>query len=125
VFTALTAFAHEENVVNAHFVAIGAVRAPEVGWFDVTRGEYKAMSLDEQMEVLTLSCDVAVAVNNQPVVHAHGVFGRSDGSAWGGHLLHAIVSPTLEVYVTTYPQPLLKRLEPETQLQLIDPALVR
>jgi predicted DNA-binding protein with PD1-like motif len=123
--TALADFARDEKVVNAHFVAIGAVRDPEVGWFDVARHEYKAMSLAEQMEVLTLSGDIALSENGQPVVHAHLVLGRSDGSAWGGHLLHATVSPTLEVYITTYPQPLYKRLEPETRLQLIDPSVTR
>ena len=123
--SALAAFARDEKVVNARFVAIGAVRDPEVGWFDVTRKAYKAMSLDEQMEVLTLSGDIALAESGQPIVHAHLVLGRSDGSAWGGHLLRATVSPTLEVYVTTYPQPLYKRLDSETQLQLIDTSLIR
>jgi predicted DNA-binding protein with PD1-like motif len=123
--SALAAFAREEKVVNAHFVAIGAVRDPEVGWFDVTRKEYKGMSLHEQMEVLTLSGDITLAESGQPIVHAHLVLGRSDGSAWGGHLLRATVSPTLEVYITTYPQPLYKRMDSETQLQLIDPSVVR
>jgi predicted DNA-binding protein with PD1-like motif len=125
VLTALTDFARGENVVNAHFVAIGAVRDPEVGFFDTTRREYKAISLDEQMEVLTLAGDIAVAESGQPVVHAHLVLGRGDGSAWGGHLLRATVSPTLVLYFTSYPQHLYKRLEPDTQLQLIDPVLIR
>jgi predicted DNA-binding protein with PD1-like motif len=121
VLTGLTDFARDEAVVNAHFAAIGAVRDPEVGWFDGTRREYKVLSLDEQMEVLTLSGDIALAESGKPVVHAHLVLGRSDGNTWGGHLLRATVSPTLEVYITTYPEPLHKRLDPETQLQLIDP----
>jgi predicted DNA-binding protein with PD1-like motif len=125
VLSALAAFAHDVKVVNASFVAIGAVRDPEVGWFDVTRKEYKAMSLAEQMEVLSLAGDIALAESGQPFVHAHVVLGRSDGSAWGGHLLRATVSPTLEVYVTTYPQPLYRRLDSETRLQLIDPSLTR
>jgi predicted DNA-binding protein with PD1-like motif len=94
-----------------------------VGWFDPERKQYKAMSLPEQMEVLTLAGDIALGENRRPAVHAHVVLGRSDGSAWGGHLLRAIASPTLELYVTTYPQPLHKRLDPETGLQLIDPSL--
>ncbi len=122
-FTALTDFARDQKVVNAHFVGIGAVRDPEVAWFDPERRQYKAMSLSEQMEVLALSGDVALAENGQPVVHAHVVLGRSDGAAWGGHLLSATTSPTLELYVTTYPEPLHKRSDPETGLQLIDPSL--
>lgn len=83
------------------------------------------MSLGEQMEVLTLSGDVALAEKGQPIVHAQVVLGRSNGGAWGGHLLRATVSPTLEVYVTTYPQPLQKRLDPETGLPIMAPSPMR
>ncbi|MBF5067247.1 DNA-binding protein, partial [Salmonella enterica subsp. enterica serovar Istanbul] len=66
VATALADFARDQNVVNAHYVAIGGVRDPEVAWFDLTRNEYKGMSLPEQMEVLTLSGDIALGVDGKP-----------------------------------------------------------
>jgi predicted DNA-binding protein with PD1-like motif len=125
VLTSLVDFAKAHQVVNAHFVAIGAVRDPEVGWFDPARKQYKGMTLHEQMEVLTLAGDIALGVGDQPVTHAHVALGRSDGRAWGGHLLQATASPTLELYVTTYPEALRKRLDPATDLQLIDPSLGR
>jgi uncharacterized protein len=123
VQAAIAAFARDHHVVNAHFSAIGAVRDPEVAWFDGSRKLYKAMSLHEQMEVLTLSGDIALGVDGQPVVHTHVVLARSDGEAWGGHLIEATTSPTLELYATTYPDPLHKRLDPATDLLLIDPSL--
>jgi len=119
----LTAFASDHHVVDAHFSAIGAVRDPEVAWFDESRKQFKAMSLHEQMEVLTPSGDITLGVDGQPVVHTHLVLARSDGQSWGGHLIEATVSPTLELYVTTYPESLRKRLDPATGLQLIDPSL--
>jgi NADPH:quinone reductase-like Zn-dependent oxidoreductase len=45
--------------------------------------------------------------------------------AWGGHLIEATTSPTLEVYATSYTEPLYKRLDPATDLLLIDPSLER
>jgi predicted DNA-binding protein with PD1-like motif len=123
VQAAIAAFAQDQHVVDAHFSAIGAVRDPEVAWFDASRKQYKAMSLREQMEVLTLSGDIALGADGQPVVHTHVVLGRSDGEAWGGHLIEATTSPTLELYATTYPEPLHKRLDPATDLLLIDPSL--
>jgi predicted DNA-binding protein with PD1-like motif len=125
VMTALADFARDQKVVNAHFVGIGGVRDPEVAWFDLTRKEFKTMSLAEQMEVLTMSGDIALAESGQPIVHAHLALGRSNGKAWGGHLLHAVTSPTLELYVTTFPQPLYKRADPDTGILIIDPSLVR
>jgi hypothetical protein len=123
VVTALSDFAHEEHVVSAHFVAIGAVRDPEVAWFDPAHKQYKGITRHEQMEVLTLSGDIALAENGEPVVHAHMVLGASDGMAWGGHVLGAIASPTLEIYVTCFPDPLHKKLDAQTGLQLIDPTI--
>ncbi len=125
VQAAIAAFAKDHHVVDAHFSAIGAVRDPEVAWFDESRKQFKAMSLHEQMEVLTLSGDIVLGVDGQPTVHTHLVLARSDGDAWGGHLIEATASPTIELYVTTYPEPLYKRLDPATDLQLIDPSLER
>jgi predicted DNA-binding protein with PD1-like motif len=125
VQAAIAAFANDQHVVDAHFSAIGAVRDPEVAWFDASRKQYKAMALHEQMEVLTLCGDITLGVDGRPAVHTHLVLARSDGEAWGGHLIEATASPTLELYVTTYPEALHKRLDPATDLQLIDPALER
>jgi hypothetical protein len=122
VVSALATFAKDHEVVNARFSAIGAVRDPEFAWFDPSRKQYKAMSLHEQMEVLTLSGDIALGVNGQPLVHAHVTLAGSDGRAWGGHLLQATASPTLELYATTYPEPLHKQLDPATDLQLMVPS---
>jgi hypothetical protein len=125
VQAAIAGFANDHHVVDAHFSAIGAVRDPEVAWFDESRKQYKAMSVHEQMEVVALSGDIALGVDGHPVVHTHLVLARSDGQSWGGHLIEATVSPTLELYVTTFPDPLRKRLDPATDLLLIDPSLER
>ncbi len=122
VLTALADFAREQNVVSAHFMAIGAVLNAEIGWFDPVHKVYKGMFFDEQMEVLALSGDIALGTDAGPKVHAHIVLGRSDTRLRGGHLLSATVSPTLEVFVTTFPQPLHKRTDPAVGLELIDPS---
>jgi predicted DNA-binding protein with PD1-like motif len=122
VWVALASFASDQKVQSAHFSAIGAVRDAEVAWFDEGRKEFKAMALHEQMEVVSLSGDMTLGSDGRPTVHTHVALARSDGAVWGGHLLAATVSPTLEVFVTAYPISLQKRLDPATGLQLIDPA---
>ena len=71
------------------------------------------------MEVLSLIGDVAM-FNGKPVVHAHMVLGRADGSTVGGHLWEAFVSPTLEVFVTVNTPPLQKTLDDESGMKIID-----
>jgi predicted DNA-binding protein with PD1-like motif len=121
VWSALVAFAQAEKVTSARFTAIGAVRDPEVGWFDPAKKQYKAMALEgAQGEVLALVGDIGLNAKGDPVVHAHLVFGRADGSTFGGHLMHATTSPTLEVFVTTFPSRLEKKVDPQTDLTLFD-----
>jgi predicted DNA-binding protein with PD1-like motif len=69
--------------------------------------------------VLSLLGDVADK-DGTPVVHAHAVLGRRDGSVVGGHLLAGEVWPTLEVILTEVAPQLAKRVDPETGLALID-----
>jgi hypothetical protein len=51
------------------------------------------------------------------------VLGSPGGTTFGGHVLDANVSPTLEVMVTDDPVTMQKRFDPATDLTLIDPAL--
>jgi predicted DNA-binding protein with PD1-like motif len=51
------------------------------------------------------------------------VVGSPDGTTRAGHVLAAYLSPTLEVMITVHPVAMQKRLDPETDLTLIDPVL--
>jgi predicted DNA-binding protein with PD1-like motif len=83
---------------------------------------YKQVSIDSQVEVLSMIGDIAL-YNGKPAVHTHMVVGFPDGSTRGGHVLEAYVSPTLEVMVTVEPKAMHKRFDPETDLTLIDPGV--
>jgi predicted DNA-binding protein with PD1-like motif len=120
VMTAILDFAKSENVGGARLQAIGAVRDAEVGWYDAARKEYRVTSLPEQAEVISLTGDVGAGASGAPVVHVHCALQAKDGPVMGGHLLGAITSPTLEVFVTVFPQPLAKRPDPTYDLQLFD-----
>lgn len=120
VMAGLTSFAKEAGLAGAHFTAIGAFSGATLGYFEKERHDYKKIPVHEQVEVLSLIGDVALA-DGEPQVHAHVVVGTSDGSTRGGHLLKATVWPTLEVVVTESPRHLRKVHDPETGLPLIQP----
>ncbi|MGD0681513.1 MAG: PPC domain-containing DNA-binding protein [Terracidiphilus sp.] len=120
-FSGLADFARQYHVTAAHFTAIGALESARLAWFDPTRKMYKQISIDSQVEVLSMIGDIAL-YNGKPAVHTHMVVGFPDGSTRGGHVLEAHVRPTLEVMVTVEPNAMHRRLDPETDLSLIDPA---
>lgn len=121
-FSGLLEFADKYHVTSAHFTAIGALDRATLGWFDPQRKMYKKIPVNGQHEVIGMSGDIAL-YQGKPVVHAHMVVGSPDGTVRAGHVLDAYVSPTLEVMVIVDPRAMKKRLDPETDLTLIDPAL--
>jgi predicted DNA-binding protein with PD1-like motif len=117
----LTSFARDHELTAASLTAVGACREATLGYFDADRKRYEDIPVAEQVEVLSLLGDIAVR-GSEPVLHAHTVLGRRDGSTLGGHVKRLIVWPTLEVIVTESPPYLRKRVDEETGLALIDPS---
>lgn len=117
----LLQFAQEQHLSDASFKAIGALSSVRLGWLSQESRRYEpSVTLDEQMELLSLLGDVAL-LDGRPVVHAHAVVGRKDGTAHGGHLLSAHVRPTCEVVLTESPVQLQKVIDPEAGIALIQP----
>ena len=117
----LLQFAKEQGLSAASFKAVGALSSVRLGWFNWETKKYDpAVTLDEQVELLSLIGDVALK-DGDPVVHAHAVIGKRDGTAHGGHLLRADVRPTCEVVLTESPVHLRKTYDQESGLFLITP----
>jgi len=115
----MLAFAKQHGLAASHFTGIGAFSDVTLGYFDWERKDYRRIPLREQVEVLSLIGDITLD-GREPKVHAHVVVGRSDGTAYGGHLLEAHVRPTLEVVLVESPKHLRRTLDAETGLALID-----
>ena len=118
VVAALEGFAQEHGLAATRITAIGALQRAVLGYFDWQRKDYERISVDEQVEVLSLIGDVALA-DGRPKLHAHVVLGRRDGSTVGGHLLSGHVRPTLEVLMVDSPSYLARRHDPASGLALI------
>lgn len=114
----LSTFARENRLSGSQFTAIGAFSRATLGYFDWQTKEYEKIPIEEQVEVLSLIGDVALK-DGEPQVHAHVVLGKRNGTAHGGHLLHAEVRPTLEVIITESPAHLQKTHDDESGLALI------
>jgi uncharacterized protein len=117
----LLQFAKEQKLSAASFKAVGALYSVRLGWFSWENKKYEpSVTLDEQVELLSLIGDVALK-DGEPVVHAHAVIGKKDGTAHGGHLLAAYIRPTCEVVLTESPAQLQKFVDPESGIALIKP----
>lgn len=82
--------------------------------------EASPKSTNEQVELLSLLGHITRERTGEPNIHAHVVLGEADGTAVGGHLVEAIVRPTLELILSESPAHLRRRKDPATGLALID-----
>ena len=119
VIETLRRFANEQRLLASHFTAIGALSDVVIGFFDPAKKQYKKIPIREQVEVLSLTGDIAFE-GDVPKIHAHIVVGKSDGTAHGGHLIAGHVFPTIELILVESPKYLQRRLDKETGLALID-----
>ncbi|MBI2933334.1 MAG: DNA-binding protein [Planctomycetes bacterium] len=115
VIDLLKAFAKERNLSSSRFTGIGAFEDVMLGFFDPEAKQFKHIHVREQVEVLSLTGNIAFTYS-EPKIHAHVIVGKSDGTAHGGHLIEAVVRPTLEVMLTETPKPLQRQYDPETGL---------
>lgn len=115
----LLSFLAARSIRGGSFTGLGAFNKSLIAFFDTAAREYRDIELDEQLEVLALVGNVAV-YENAPLIHAHAMLGRRDGSALGGHLRRATVRPTLEIFLHVVSGPLRRTLEPEYGLPALD-----
>src|SRR5580704_15823758 len=115
----LSKFAEQQRLSAASFKAVGALSSVRLGWYSWESKNYEpSVTLNEQVELLSLIGDVALR-DGKPIVHAHAVIGKKDGTAHGGHLLEAHIRPTCEVVLTESPSHLQKHIDPQSGLGLI------
>jgi uncharacterized protein len=114
----LLQFAREKKLSAASFRAVGALSSVRLAWFSwENKRDEPSVAVDEQIELLSLTGDVAHK-DGDPVVHAHAVIAKQDGTAHGGHLLKAHVRPTCEIVLTESPAQLQKFVGPQSGLAL-------
>ncbi len=98
VASGLTEFAEKNHLTGSHITGIGALNHVVLGWYDPEKRAYKKNVIDEEVELVSLTGNVAIE-NGKPFVHAHVVVALKDGTTRGGHLLEATVALEFQGFV--------------------------
>jgi predicted DNA-binding protein with PD1-like motif len=111
-------FVTENSVPAAHFTGIGGFSGVVLGYYDWETKSYVRIPVQEQVELVSLIGDITTE-KEKPMIHAHAVIAKRDGTTLGGHLLEAHVRPTLELVLTESPVHLKRKYNAESGLPLI------
>lgn len=112
-------YADEHRIGAAQVVAIGAFSSATIAYYDPSIKGYQEQKIDEQCEVLSLVGNIS-SFEGSPRMHLHVTMSQPDGSVIGGHLIRAVVRPTLEVILTALPMVLERSEDEGTGLPLLD-----
>jgi uncharacterized protein len=103
----------------AKLSGLGGFRRATLAYYDIERKQYLPIEVDEQVEVLSVVGNVAT-YEEKPRVHMHCIVGHRDGHTTGGHLLAAVVQPTLELIIEEIAVGLRRTDRPEIGIPLLD-----
>src|SRR5918998_1894664 len=103
VVGSITGFAQQLSLASSSVTAIGGFQRVRLGFFDYERSGFRENVIDEQVELLSLVGNIADE-EGTPHLHAHVVLGRYDATTRGGHLVEAVVRPTMELVIVEYPE---------------------
>jgi len=120
LISTLARFCETTDFHWAQFSGIGAVERIELGYYDMATRQYVCKKEEGPFEVVNLDGNVA-ELDEKPWVQAHGALARCDETlaVIGGHIRSASVALTLEMCLWQITQPLMRRFDDETGLNLI------
>lgn len=102
------------------FTGLGAASSVHLLAFDVEAQQYKTSArIDEQVEIASVVGNIG-QYEGKPIVHAHLVVGRRDGTTAGGHAKEAHIRPTCELTVRIHDHSAVKRVNAEWNAPLYD-----
>jgi predicted DNA-binding protein with PD1-like motif len=108
----LTSFVATQRIPCGFLQGIGAIKNPEIGYFESRSGKYRHRRLRKQVEVIGLQGNISW-LNGKPFVHAHIAVAGADHKVVGGHFFGGEVAVTLEIYIKVFPKRLKRFYDPQ------------
>ena len=119
VIASIATVASRLGIRGATLSGIGMINDAGIALYDPGARSYASRDVREQMEVVSLMGNVGLRNDGTPIVHAHIALGRRDLTIIGGHLIEALVHPTMEIFLQEIGAPIMRSLDEACGLQLI------
>jgi predicted DNA-binding protein with PD1-like motif len=120
VLESIEAVAKDNSVKSGQLTLIGAVSKAKLGYYHREAAEYRHITIDEDVEVVSCMGDISSHEENI-VVHAHMIVADEAGKCYGGHLMSGCeVSVTIELVILETAIELTRKRDDHTGLNLLN-----
>ena len=110
----------ETDVQGAAVSAVGAAQNLELGFYDLKQKTYNWRSFEGLYEITSLLGTIALDEHGNKMLHLHGTFSDREYQVIGGHVKDFVVGGTCELFIHCTYQPLQRRHDSDTGLNLLD-----
>jgi predicted DNA-binding protein with PD1-like motif len=118
VVSSLAEFATQNNIHSGTIIGIGALKDPELGFYDIHARSYIRRRFEGDYELVGLSGNFA-RLGDNVILHCHAAFSDTEFRVIGGHLFSAGVAVTGEFYIRPSGVEINRAQDPATGLNLI------
>ena len=112
LLSSLSAFVTQKNIINGTFSGIGSVEDPSLAHYNVSKKKYSEQKLTGVFELTSLIGNISHK-QHEPVIHPHVTISNEKMECFGGHLVYAHVSATVEITINTYSSEFEKEFDSE------------
>lgn len=117
----ITNFAKERGT-SFTFSMIGGASEVEIAFFDMNKKEYTSKifkpGYSQNIEIVTVTGNVAW-YEDEPMIHAHGIFSNEEYHTFAGHVIKIIISITGETMINWLPEKIQREFDEEICLKLL------
>ncbi len=117
VVSSLTSLSEELNINFATVSGIGAVKDPHIGYFVVNQKRYIEKRYEGNFELLSLKGNITIK-EGKPSCHIHVILSDAEFKTFGGHLLDADVTVTMEIVIKPLKVDVERTMDGDTSLYL-------
>jgi len=119
VIDCLKTFVRLRTVAGGRLTGLGAADAMTVAFYDMATGEYRPQQHEGIIEVMNMTGNLSW-YNGEPHVHVHVSAAEEKSGAFGGHLVSARVSASMEITIVPTHSRLTRLLDSTTGLPQLD-----
>lgn len=116
----LEQFFAESKIEGGWVSGVGTASEVQLGFYELNAKDYKWRTVGRTMEIASLAGNIARDDQGKMMYHLHGVFASSDYTTTGGHVKDLIAAATVELFIHRSHQPMHRRNDEATGLQLLD-----
>lgn len=119
IITALQHAIQKAGINGGFFYGLGVGKELELGYFDAHKRSYIRKKFHDEYEFTSFVGNVSM-LDDEVMIHCHVTITDANFNAFGGHLFRGVVPATLEVVLFPFAEPLTRKKDDATGLNLLE-----